>query len=77
MQYPPYGKRTFQCALAVVLACGLAPAAGYAQPTIEDAAAFGGSASSDSNSSSLEAVPGEAIVLYRTSTEVAARGRRL
>ncbi len=74
MLHASRSRRALRCALAVVLACGLAPSAAFAQPSeaTPDAAvapAQGGEPAADEPA----AVPGQALVLYRASSEAGAR----
>ena len=63
----PTGRRRLAWALGIALACGLAPAAALAQPALADLLANVTAASSAAQRSDQEAVPGQALVLYRAS----------
>lgn len=68
MKLPSYGRRTLRYVLGLALACGLAPAAAYALPTIpvNPPSALTEPSSTDAQDEQA-AIPGQALVLYRAS----------
>ena len=69
MLHASRSRRALRCALAVVLACGLAPSAAFAQPS----EATPDAAVAPAQGGEPAAVPGQALVLYRASSEAGAR----